>query len=172
MKNISLLKGDITTAQVDAIVNAANPKMLGGGGVDGAIHKAAGPDLLLQCRKVESTNGIRCPFGEARLTTAGNLKAKYVIHTAGPIYNRSHNAEKTLRSSYENSLDLALSNECNSIALPAISCGAYGYPLIEAAHISIQVSMLKKYQNLEITFYLYSNELLEIWKSALANLSK
>ena len=86
MNNIELIEGDITGAQVDAIVNAANPKMLGGGGVDGAIHKAAGPKLLEECRKIRSVNGIRCPFGEARITPAGNLKAKFVIHTVGPRY--------------------------------------------------------------------------------------
>ena len=86
MKNIQLIEGDITLAEVDAIVNAANPKMLGGGGVDGAIHKAAGPRLLEKCRKVKPENGIRCPFGQARLTAAGDLTAKFVIHTVGPRY--------------------------------------------------------------------------------------
>ena len=86
MTNIKIIRGDITTADVDAIVNAANPVMLGGGGVDGAIHKAAGHLLLEECRKIQPVNGVRCPVGEARITPAGNLKAKYVIHTVGPIY--------------------------------------------------------------------------------------
>ena len=98
MDNIKAQKGDITTANVDAIVNAANPMMLGGGGVDGAIHKAAGPALLEECRKVKSVNGIRCPFGEARITKAGNLPAKFVIHAVGPRYHHEKEPAQLLTS--------------------------------------------------------------------------
>ena len=155
MKNIQLIEGDITLAEVDAIVNAANPRMLGGGGVDGAIHKAAGPRLLEKCRKVKPENGIRCPFGQARLTAAGDLTAKFVIHTVGPRYKIEANPSELLASAYQNSLDLALENSCQSIAFPAISCGAYGYPLDEAANIAISVCRQSKYEKLRIYFYKY-----------------
>ena len=123
MTNISLIQGDITTADVDAIVNAANPAMLGGGGVDGAIHRAAGRALLDACKQVKPVYGIRCPIGEARITPAGHLKARYVIHTVGPRYRMDDQPEELLRSAYRNSLLLALENHCKSIAFPAISCG-------------------------------------------------
>ncbi len=128
MAIIKITQGDITRASVDAIVNAANARMLGGGGVDGAIHRAAGPKLLEACKKVKSENGIRCPTGEARITDAGNLKAKYVIHTVGPRYYMDEDPANLLFSAYKNSLDLALSHGCKSIAFPAISCGVFGYP--------------------------------------------
>jgi len=133
MEKIEIKKGDITKAQEEAIVNAANPKMLGGGGVDGAIHKAAGPKLLEACRKVKPQNGIRCPFGEARITKAGDLDADYVIHAVGPIYRSDKEPAVTLSSTYHNCLKLAIENKCASIAFPAISCGAYGFPLDQAA---------------------------------------
>ena len=113
---IKIREGNIVEAKVDAIVNAANPKMLGGGGVDGAIHQAAGPKLLEECRKVKSIDGIRCPFGEARITFSGNLPSKFVIHTSGPIYGYEPEPHAVLASSYENSLKLALENNCRSIA--------------------------------------------------------
>ncbi|MCP3923505.1 MAG: O-acetyl-ADP-ribose deacetylase [Desulfobacterales bacterium] len=167
MDNIIIVKDDITTAAVDAIVNAANPKMLGGGGVDGAIHRTAGPKLLEECRKVKSTNGIRCPFGEARITPGCDLKAKYVIHTVGPRYRIEKDPEKLLTSAYKNSLDLAISNGCESIAFPAISCGAYGYPHNDAAKISTSVCKRPEYKDLKIYFYLFSDQLVDIWKSQL-----
>ncbi|MDT8316443.1 MAG: macro domain-containing protein [bacterium] len=165
--NIIIIEGDITTAPVDAIVNAANPQMLGGGGVDGAIHRAAGSKLLEECRKVTPHNGIRCPIGEARITSGGNLKAKYVIHTVGPRYKIDAGPEALLASSYKNSLDLAVLHKCESIAFPAISCGVFGYPPEEAARISLAVCQRKEYKDLEIYFYLYSREMLELWNSAL-----
>lgn len=163
MKRIFLIEGDITQAKVDAIVNAANPKMLGGGGVDGAIHQAAGPSLLAACRKVKKVNGVRCPFGEARITCAGDLQADYVIHAVGPIYKQTQNPAKVLTSAYENALDLALKNGCTSIAFPAISCGAYGYPAQEAAQIAFAVCQSPKYQDLKIFFYLFDASLKLTW---------
>jgi len=170
MNRIQILKGDITKAEVDVIVNAANPMMLGGGGVDGAIHQAAGPKLLEACRKVKVKNGIRCPFGEARITDSGNLSAKYVIHAVGPRYRHEQEPEKLLISVYKHALDLALEHECNSIAFPALSCGAYGYPVIEAAHIALKVCSDAKYNMLNIQFYLFTKDLCEVWLNALNNI--
>ena len=163
MSNIHVHKGDITTAEVDAIVNAANPKMLGGGGVDGAIHQAAGPKLLESCRKVKAINGIRCPFGEARITSAGNLSAKYVIHAVGPRYKQEKEPEKLLASAYRQSMDLAVRNNCSSIAFPALSCGAYGYPAEEASIIAVRVCSDPQYCNMNVEFYLFTSELYETW---------
>ena len=167
MTNIKIVEGDITKAKVDAIVNAANPGMLGGGGVDGVIHQAAGPKLLEECRKVKAINGIRCPFGEARITLAGNLPLKYVIHTAGPIYSQEKDPKSLLISAYQNSLKLAIKNSCKSIAFPAISCGAYGYPVRDAANISIQACSQNEFADLEIYFYLFGSKMFELWKSVL-----
>jgi O-acetyl-ADP-ribose deacetylase (regulator of RNase III) len=163
VNTIKIIQGDITKASVDAIVNAANSQMLGGGGVDGAIHRAAGPKLLEACKKVKPENGIRCPTGEARITEAGDLKAKYVIHTVGPKYGIDNDPEKLLTSAYQNSLDLALSHGCESIAFPAISCGVYGYPPQEAAQIAISVCKRPEYEALRVIFYLFSEEMRAIW---------
>ena len=171
MNKIIIKQGDITTAPVDVIVNAANPKMLGGGGVDGAIHKAAGPKLLEECRKVKSINGIRCPFGEARITPGCDLKAKYVIHTVGPRYRIDADPEKLLNSAYQKSLNLAISNQCNSIAFPAISCGAYGYPVIEASKIAISVCQRTTYKEFTIYFYLFNKKIAEIWTATLEKMN-
>jgi O-acetyl-ADP-ribose deacetylase len=162
MTNIEIIIGDITTAETDAIVNAANPKMLGGGGVDGAIHKAAGPKLLEECRKIKSVNGIRCPFGESRITPSGNLRSRFVIHAVGPIYRNEDDPADVLRSAYESACQLAVEHGCKSISFPAISCGAYGYPLEEAAKIALEVC--KKYTQLKVKFYIFSQGLLDIFK--------
>lgn len=167
MANIRIIQGDITHAAVDAIVNAANSIMLGGGGVDGAIHRAAGPQLLEECRKVKAVNGIRCPVGKARITPAGNLKAKYVIHTVGPRYHQDKNPALLLASAYRSSLELALERGCEAIAFPAISCGVYGYPLKEAAMIALATCNDIKYDALEIFFYLRGREIVETWETAL-----
>ena len=167
MANIKIIQGDITQASVDAVVNAANSRMLGGGGVDGAIHRAAGPKLLEACKKVKPENGIRCPTGDARITEAGNLKAKYVIHTVGPRYNIDKNPEDFLSSAYINTLELALSHGCESIAFPAISCGVFGYPPQEAAKISLSVCKRSEYEALIKYFYLFSGKMVDIWTAVL-----
>ncbi len=170
MKNVSLLLGDITSAKVDAIVNAANSAMLGGGGVDGAIHRAAGSELLEECKKIQPVHKVRCPVGEARITPGGRLMAKYVIHTVGPRYVLDKNPEKLLRSAYSNSLKLALEYECESIAVPAISCGVYGYPVVEAAQIALEECLKTDYQDLMISFYLFSQNDFDTWDSVLQSL--
>ncbi len=135
---IKIIQGDITTLAVDAIVNAANQVMLGGGGVDGAIHRAAGPELYEACLKVpEVRPGVRCPTGEARITPGFKLPAKFVIHTVGPVYRDGRHGEpEKLAACYRNSLALAAENGCTSIAFPCISTGVYGYPIEDAARIA------------------------------------
>ena len=137
---IRILQGDITTLEVDAIVNAANQLMLGGGGVDGAIHRAAGRKLYEACLAVpEVRPGVRCPTGEARITPGFRLPAKFVIHTVGPVYRDGlHGEPEKLAACYRNSLALAAENNCRSIAFPCISTGVYGYPIEDAAKIAIQ----------------------------------
>ena len=130
---IEILRGDITTLEVDAIVNAANTTLLGGGGVDGAIHRAAGPELLAECRTLGG-----CEPGQAKITRGYDLSARFVIHTVGPIWHGGkHDEARTLANCYRNSLQLAVENEIRTIGFPAISCGAYGYPIEEAAHIAL-----------------------------------
>ena len=137
---IKIIQGDITTLAVDAIVNAANQVMLGGGGVDGAIHRAAGPELYKACLKVpEVRPGVRCPTGEARITPGFKLPAKFVIHTVGPVYrDGQHGEPEKLAACYRNSLALAAENGCKSIAFPCISTGIYGYPKEDAAKIAVR----------------------------------
>ncbi|RAP59602.1 O-acetyl-ADP-ribose deacetylase [Oleiagrimonas sp. MCCC 1A03011] len=132
-------RADITTLELDAIVNAANPTLLGGGGVDGAIHRAAGPRLLAACRDIEEIRpGVRCPTGEARITPGFDLPAHHVIHTVGPVWRGGDQQESALlAASYRNSLRLAIEHGCRHLAFPAISCGAYGYPLDDAARIAV-----------------------------------
>lgn len=162
LDRIEIMQGDITALQLDAIVNAANTTLLGGGGVDGAIHRAAGPELLNECRKIGG-----CPTGEARITRAYNLPAKYVIHTVGPIYRGRDDDRKLLSRCYTNSLKLAVKNDITSIAFPAISCGAYGYPVKEACRIAMDTTcqfletnrMLKK-----VVFILFSADTYNIYK--------
>ena len=137
---IKIIQGDITTLAVDAIVNAANQVMLGGGGVDGAIHWAAGDELYEACLKVpEVRPGVRCPTGEARITPGFKLPAKFVIHTVGPVYrDGQHGEPEKLAACYRNSLALAAENGCASIAFPCISTGIYGYPKEAAAQIAVR----------------------------------
>ena len=137
---IKVVQDDITTLAVDAIVNAANQVMLGGGGVDGAIHRAAGKELFEACLKVpEVRPGVRCPTGEARITSGFKLPAKFVIHTVGPVYrDGAHGEPEKLAACYRNSLALAAENGCKSIAFPCISTGVYGYPIEAAAKIAVE----------------------------------
>jgi len=154
---IDIIKGDITEQNVDAIVNAANNTLLGGGGVDGAIHRKGGRIILEQCKKHGG-----CPTGEARITTAGNLPSKYVIHTVGPVYssNKNYN-EKMLYNAYFNSLKLALEYDIKTIAFPSISTGAYGYPINEAIEVVYNtiIDFLDKNDGIdEIRFILFNQE--------------
>jgi O-acetyl-ADP-ribose deacetylase (regulator of RNase III) len=133
---IDILRGDITKLDVDAIVNAANTSLLGGGGVDGAIHRAAGPNLLEECRSLDG-----CEPGDAKITRGYNLPAPFVIHTVGPVWSGGNRSEaETLANCYRNSLRLAAKNEIKTIAFPAISCGAYRYPIAEAAQIALRTT--------------------------------
>ena len=146
MSNLLLLKGDITRQAVDAIVNAANSSLTGGGGVDGAIHRAGGPSIMAECRKIGG-----CPTGQAVITTGGNLKAKQVIHTVGPVYQGGTKGEaELLRSAYLSSLKLAAARGLKSIAFPAISTGVYSYPLPDAAHIALKTAVDYLRENTDI----------------------
>ncbi len=158
---LEAVKGDITKIEVDAIVNAANSSLMGGGGVDGAIHRAGGPAILDDCRKIVARQG-GCKTGEAVITTAGNLPAKYVIHTVGPVWNggRKNEAEH-LYACYQNSLRLAVMHGCKSIAFPNISTGVYGYPKDKAAAVAVKavVEFLSGDESLEkVVFVCFDEE--------------
>lgn len=157
---INVVLGDITQFDGDAIVNAANERMLGGGGVDGVIHRAAGPQLLAECEKVpEVRPGVRCQTGEARITSGGNLKAKWVIHTVGPVYrDGKHGEPEKLAACYRNSLQLAVDNGIRSIAFPSISTGVYGYPVEGAATIAVREvrRFLSVHPEMSVTFVCFN----------------
>ena len=144
---VELVQGDIVEQDVDAIVNAANSSLLGGGGVDGAIHRAAGPELLSECRRVGG-----CPTGEARITGGYRLRARHVIHTVGPVYRGQPRDAELLASAYCSSLQLASQHNVKTIAFPAISTGIYGYPVDEAASIAIEtvVAYLREHPEIEL----------------------
>lgn len=135
---LELVEGDIVTQDVDAIVNAANSSLLGGGGVDGAIHRAGGPEILAECRELGG-----CATGDAKITTGGRLPARFVIHTVGPVYLRegATRAAELLASAYRRSLEVAAENNLQSVACPSISTGAYGYPLEDAALVALETVM-------------------------------
>lgn len=162
------IKCDITKLSVDAIVNAANQTMLGGGGVDGAIHHAAGRELFDACLKVpEVRPGVRCPTGEARITPGFKLPAKFVIHTVGPVYrDGKHGEPDKLANCYRNSLALAAENGCKSVAFPSISTGVYGYPIEDAAKIAVREAedFLKTHDGIEIIFCCFSDYAKEIYE--------
>jgi len=163
---VSLVRGDITREETDAIVNAANPALSGGGGVDGAIHKAGGPSIMEECRRIGG-----CPTGKAVITTGGALKAKFVIHTVGPIYRDGRHGEAELLSSaYSSSLALALEKGLGTVSFPSISTGAYGYPIEEAARtaVSAVIDFIKENKGLTlIRFVLFSDRDLAAYASAL-----
>ncbi len=169
-------RGDITKENVDAIVNAANQTLLGGGGVDGAIHRAAGPQLLEACRALpEARPGVRCPTGEARITPGFNLPARFVIHTVGPVYRDPERSGPLLAAAYRSSLELAVENGIKRIAFPAISCGAYRYPLDEAAQIALDtvVHFLQERDQLEeVHFVLFTPAAYRAWEKALRKLQQ
>jgi len=134
---LTIVQGDITRQATDAIVNAANPGLMGGGGVDGAIHRAGGPAILEECKGIVSRQG-RLPTGKAVITTGGNLKARFVIHTVGPVWHGGNSGEpELLASAYRESLKVAAENNLSSVSFPSISTGAYGYPVAEAAKVAI-----------------------------------
>ncbi|MDA8141714.1 MAG: O-acetyl-ADP-ribose deacetylase [Desulfobacteraceae bacterium] len=154
LNRLEIQQGDITQLKVDAIVNAANTSLLGGGGVDGAIHRAAGPLLLAECRTLGG-----CPTGEARITRGYNLPAKHVIHTVGPVYSGKPRDAQLLRSCYQNSLVHAVAHKLRTVAFPAISCGVYGYPIADACKIAVDtcIETLKAHPEFEkIIFVLFS----------------
>jgi len=156
ISEISVIKGDITLQKVDAIVNAANKSLLGGGGVDGAIHLAAGPGLLEECRKL---NG--CPNGEARITGGYKLPARFVIHTVGPVWHGGNDCEaETLAMCYRNCLEVAIQHGIKTIAFPSISTGAYGFPVELASRIAVREvkSFLEGNQSVEKVVYVCFNQ--------------
>ncbi|KAF1085386.1 O-acetyl-ADP-ribose deacetylase [Sporotomaculum syntrophicum] len=166
---VEFVRGDITRQATEAIVNAANSSLLGGGGVDGAIHRAGGPRILEECKKIRAQQG-GCPTGEAVITTGGNLPARYVIHTVGPVWHGgSHNESMLLRSAYYNSLRLAQENDINSIAFPSISTGAYGYPVKQAAAIAVAAVLEFADSHSQpglIRFVLFSDQDLVVYQAA------
>ena len=157
---IILKQGDITKENVEVIVNAANSGLRGGGGVDGAIHKAAGPSVLQECKSIGS-----CPTGEAVITNAGNLKAKKIIHTVGPRWHGGQKQESHfLQRAYQNSFELALGHKLRTIAFPAISTGIYGYPLTQATHIALGTGLRFEKDFSEIRFICFSKEDLIVYQ--------
>ena len=166
MQKLSLDSGDITKLKVDAIVNAANETLLGGGGVDGAIHRASGPELLEECRTLHG-----CKTGRAKITKGYRLPAKHVIHTVGPIYSGSPEDPVKLADCYRNSLDLAKENDLHSIAFPAISTGVYGYPSEEAAEIAFETVRTWLQDNadypIEVIFSCFNTRTVELYRSLL-----
>lgn len=166
MQNMKIDRGDITKLSVDAIVNAANSSLLGGGGVDGAIHRAAGPKLVEECRTLGG-----CATGEAKITEGYDLPAKHVIHTVGPIYSGSAQDPVLLANCYRNSMDLAYENDLHSIAFSAISTGVYGYPRGEATHIAVQTvrSWLASHPeyDIEVIFSCFSQEIADLYEKEL-----
>ncbi|MFC3652116.1 O-acetyl-ADP-ribose deacetylase [Dyella humi] len=168
---ISVVTSDLTRLAVDAIVNAANSALLGGGGVDGAIHRAAGPSLLEACRALpQVAPGVRCPTGEARITAGFALRARYVIHTVGPVWKGGQHGEpKLLARCYRSCVALAAEHDVRSIAFPAISCGVYGYPPEQAARVAITSlhDALAAHTAMDVQLCCYDERMASIWRDAL-----
>ncbi len=166
---VSLVKGDITLEQTDAIVNAANSGLAGGGGVDGAIHRAGGPQIMEACRKIGG-----CPTGSAVITTGGNLKARFVIHAVGPVYHDGrHGEDKLLSGAYKASLELAVKHNLKSIVFPSISTGVYGYPVKQASEIALGtvLDFIKINNALSLVrFVLFSDSDLKVYEKTLERL--
>lgn len=167
---MELVLGDITQQDTEAIVNAANRTLLGGGGVDGAIHRAGGPAILEECRKLGG-----CETGDAKITTGGKLKAKWVIHAVGPVYRGGkHGEAELLASCYRRSLEIALEHGIKSIAFPAISCGAYGYPVDQAARVALSTVMqfLRQNNNIDLVrFVLYDKKTFDAYALAMEQIA-
>ncbi len=164
LRRIELVEGDITRLPVDAIVNAANRTLLGGGGVDGAIHRAAGPQLLAECKTLGG-----CATGQAKITAGYNLPARWVIHTVGPVYSGVESDAERLRDCHVNSLQRVLECGARSVAFPAISCGVYGYPVVEAAPIALRAvaDVLSESAALQrVVFALFSADYLSVYREA------
>ena len=170
---LSLLQGDITKQSTDAIVNAANSGLMGGGGVDGAIHRSGGTAILEECKQIVSRIG-RLPTGEAVITTGGNLKARHVIHTVGPVWHGGNRSEPDLlASSYRNSLGIAVANSLKTVAFPSISTGAFGYPVILAAAVALEtvIDFLREVESLdEVVFILFDDATYQRYIHALEEL--
>lgn len=170
---LSLIQGDITKQATDAIVNAANSSLMGGGGVDGAIHRAGGPAILEECRKIVDKQG-RLPTGKAVITTGGDLKAGHVIHTVGPVWHGGSGGEPDLlASAYRESLALAVASGLKTISFPSISTGAYGYPVDSAAEVALQavVKFIEKETSLqEVIFVLFDHRTCEVYIEELERL--
>ena len=171
---LSLIQGDITKQDTDAIVNAANSGLMGGGGVDGAIHRAGGPAILEECKKIRSERG-RLPTGQAVLTTGGNLKARYVIHTVGPVWRGGQEGEPDLlASAYRESLQHAVENGVKTVSFPSISTGVYGYPVKQAAQVALQtvIDFTNEDNALsEIYFVLFDSTTYNVYEQTLKDLT-
>ena len=173
---LRITQGDITQQSTDAIVNAANTRLMGGGGVDGAIHRAGGPAILQECKKIIARQG-RLPAGKAVITTGGNLKAKYVIHTVGPIWHGGNKGEpELLASAYRESLKVAAENNLNSVSFPSISTGAYGYPLDQATKVALNAAITFLSESdtslREVVFVLFDSRALGAYSSALREMAE
>ena len=172
---LCIIQGDITEQATDAIVNAANSSLMGGGGVDGAIHRAGGPAILAECKQIVSRQG-RLPAGKAVITIGGNLKAKFVIHTVGPIWHGGNKGEpEVLASAYRESLKVAVENNLSSVSFPSISTGAYGYPIIDAAKVAIRTVVAFLEEQItsirEVVFVLFDSKAFETYLSLLAEIA-
>ncbi len=171
---LSLIQGDITLQETEAIVNAANTSLLGGGGVDGAIHRAGGPKILEECKAIRARQG-GCPTGEAVITSGGNMKARYVVHTVGPVWSGGNrNEEQLLRNAYYNSLNLAGEKGIKSVSFPSISTGVYRFPIDKASRIALNTvkEFVRKHNFVEVRFVLFSERDLKVYEDALKEICK